>query len=270
MPPLLYQLQRGMPKRVPAESPPPRAAPAAIPAPVFAKPRKVAVAAPAEKKAAIVPTKKAAAAAAKPVALSPPRAVVTAASTQTVLADLTPSCIADGQPSCSRCPCCEVHRHVVAGIVATRNEAFAALEAAVGSQRKHDADVATWQQKLKAMREQLADAQAQVQQQRSIKPAVSTAEAELALARSKADEQERAYRALQQHYQDAMQQITAPQLEVQRLQSSSSSASSSASSSPPNALAGLTELQRQQLALRTGTQQTLERLQQLFPDQKIG
>jgi hypothetical protein len=32
------------------------------------------------------------------------------------------------------------------------------------------------------MREQLADAQAQVQQQRSIKPAVSTAEAELALA----------------------------------------------------------------------------------------
>jgi hypothetical protein len=94
---------------------------------------------------------------------------------------------------------------------------------------------------------------------------------ELALARSKAAEQERAYRALQQHHQDAMRQIAALQLEVQRLQSTSSSSSSaSASSAPLNALSGLTELQRQQLALRTGAQQTLQRLQQLFPDQKIG
>jgi chromosome segregation ATPase len=160
-----------------------------------------------------------------------------------------------------------VHRRVVAGIVATRNEAFAALEASIASQRKHDADVTAWQQKLKAMREQLADAQAQLQQ-RSAKPAASSAEVELALTRSKATEQERAYRALQQRHQDALQQIAALQLEVQRLQSSSSASASS--SSPPNALAGLTELQRQQLALRTGTQQTLQRLQQLFPDQQIG
>jgi hypothetical protein len=75
---------------------------------------------------------------------------------------------------------------------------------------------------------------------------------------------------LQQQHQDAMQQIAALQLEVQRLQSTSSIASSPVSSSPPNALTGLTELQCQQLALRTGTQQTLQRLQQLFPDQKIG
>jgi len=260
VPPLLYQLQKGTPKRPPAESAPPRIVPSAAGVPPF-KP-KAAAAAPA------ATAKKPAAAAAAPAkaAPAPTHRASTVASTQTVLSDLDPACVAEGASGCERCPCCAVTRHTLVGVLASRNEARAALDAATAAQRRHDADVVTWQQKLKAMRAQLAAAQAQLQ----LKPAAApTAAAELSHARADALEQARAYRLLQQHHQDALRQIALLQAQLQSQQQQQQQ-QQPAGTAGHSALAGLTELQRQQMALRAGTQQTLQRLQQLFPEQNIG
>jgi hypothetical protein len=252
-PPLLYQLQRGLPARPPV---PELTSVSDPPASAVAKPKSIL-----KKKSspapAAVPSTSASAAAASQSAI----ATVTTDS-QTVISDLHPAAVAEGEPSCSRCPCCAVNQFSLESLHRKSEQAETALEESLLLRRKHEADVATWQRNLKNMREQLTAAQAQLHASNGQRQA--TVALELQQARSQAADYERTIQLLQEQRSADHRTIARLQLQLQPTTARTVAGPS------PAAVDGLSELQRQQFALRMGAEQTLQRLQQLFPDQHIG
>jgi len=156
-----------------------------------------------------------------------------------------------------------------ATVAALHSEVQSARETATAAQRKQDAEVSNWQRSIKALREQLADAQMQLQRQQKKGATAIAADEELRLLRLQAQEQSRSLQSLQQQYATSQQEVSTLRAQLRR-QSSTAAPSAPRTSGSLDPDAGLSALQQQQLALRSETERTLLKLQQLFPDQKIG
>ena len=242
-PPLLYQLQKHVPRRQPEPAPTmvahrqPSSSPNRSPRTTARPPATVKVKSTAASHA--VPKQQ------PDVADNP---------TQTFVSDLAPHALA-GAVGCNRCVCCTLSHSQHEALVLAREEWRTKYDDSVDRNRVLEAEVTQLVHKLRALR---ADLQAQQQPSTKSQPNATDL---------RAAEQEKVIQLLRQQHEADQKLLERLQLQVNQFQRSPPSISKPSGASH---LDGLSALQRHQLEIRSSAEQALLRLQQLFPDQSIG
>lgn len=241
-PPLLYQLQKGMPPRArrneedDTKLPPVNRQRRAVmtprtPTPTMSKPK-----------------------GSRPIASTPPPTHTHDAATQTIVDDLDHH--ARAQPSCQRCICCEKWSSHSASSASLLASSQSQLGDALDARHRLESEVSQLATKVRSLRVELTDAKRVVPPP----PPPRTSDDQ------RAADQERTIRQLQQRHIDDQELVKRLQMQVRHMQQQLSSSTGQAASSSLSS-AGLSAMQ---MELRSSAEQALLRLQQIFPDQPIG